>query len=246
MDNKSNLILGACIALGLIVLGIFINKGLQSFSNKERVVTVKGLAEQDVKADNATIVIDIRFTSDDPKSIVSAIDSRVSKISEYLRRKGYGDIKVSNLNLFDSKSYYEQKWKGGRYVDVKKDRYSGSKDIRIDIKDVETAGEISNTINIDLINNNLSSDVNCSYQFPELNSIKPKLIEESTKNARIAGEQFAKDSKSKLGKIKTASQGQISLAGQFYSEEDAVSDIPNEPYIQKARVVSTIVFFLED
>ena len=47
MDNKSNLILGACIALGLIVLGIFINKGLQSFSNKERVVTVKGLAEQD-------------------------------------------------------------------------------------------------------------------------------------------------------------------------------------------------------
>ncbi len=246
MDNKSNLILGACIALGLIVLGIFINKGLQSFSNKERVVTVKGLAEQDVKADNATIVIDIRFTSDDPKSIVSAIDSRVSKISEYLKRKGYGDIKVSNLNLFDSKSYYEQKWNGERYVDVKKDRYSGSKDIRIDIKDVETAGEISNTINIDLINNNLSSDVNCSYQFPELNSIKPKLIEESTKNARIAGEQFAKDSKSKLGKIKTASQGQISLAGQFYSEEDAVSDTPNEPYIQKARVVSTIVFFLED
>ena len=232
MDNKSNLILGACIALGLIVLGIFINKGLQSFSNKERVVTVKGLAEQDVKADNATIVIDIRFTSDDPKSIVSAIDSRVSK--------------VSNLNLFDSKSYYEQKWKGGRYVDVKKDRYSGSKDIRIDIKDVETAGEISNTINIDLINKNLSSDVNCSYKFPELNSIKPKLIEESTKNARIAGEQFAKDSKSKLGKIKTASQGQISLAGQFYSEEDAVSDTPTEPYIQKARVVSTIVFFLED
>lgn len=246
MDNKSNLILGACIALGLVVLGVFINKGLQSFSNKERVVTVKGLAEQDVKADKATIVIDIRFTSDDPKSIVSAIDSRVSKISEYLSRKGYGDIKVSNLNLFDSKSYYEQKWNGERYVDVKKDRYSGSKDIRIDIKDVETAGEISNTINIDLINNNLSSDVNCSYQLPELNSIKPKLIEESTKNARIAGEQFAKDSKSKLGKIKTASQGQISLAGQFYSEEDAVSDTPNEPYIQKARVVSTIVFFLED
>ena len=68
----------------------------------------------------------------------------------------------------------------------------------------------------------------------------------STKNARIAGEQFAKDSKSKLGKIKTASQGQISLAGEFYSEEDAVSDTPTEPYIQKARVVSTIVFFLED
>jgi hypothetical protein len=35
-------IAGACIALGLIVVGTCINKGLQSFSNKERVVTAKG------------------------------------------------------------------------------------------------------------------------------------------------------------------------------------------------------------
>ena len=80
------------------------------------------------------------------------------------------------------------------------------------------------------------TNIHTDYIFPELNSVKPKLIAESTKNARIAGEQFANDSEATLGKIKTASQGQISIAGRYDSPV---------PYIQKARVVSTIVFFLD-
>jgi len=65
-----------------------------------------------------------------------------------------------------------------------------------------------------------------------------KGLAESTKNARIAGEQFANDSQSKLGKIKTASQGRITIAGKNYSDEEA-GETPKELYIQKARVVST-------
>jgi hypothetical protein len=33
------------------------------------------------------------------------------------------------------------------------------------------------------------------------------MIEEATKNARIAGEQFSRDSQTKLGKLKSAAQG---------------------------------------
>jgi hypothetical protein len=97
---------------------------------------------------------------------------------------------------------------------------------------------------LDLVQKDLTCNLNTNYSFPELNSIKPQLIAESTKNARVAGEQFANDSQAELGKIKTASQGQISIVGNYYYDEEA-SEKPKEPYIQKARVVSTIVFFLE-
>jgi len=40
-----------------------------------------------------------------------------------------------------------------------------------------------------------------SYDFPELNLVKPQRIAERTKNARIAGEQFANDSQAQLFKI---------------------------------------------
>jgi len=129
-------------------------------------------------------------------------------------------------------------------VRVKIDRYTIVQNLTIQSKDIESTENKANQIKMDLISKDLTSDITTDYSFPELNSIKPQLIAESTKNARIAGEQFANDSQSKLGKIKTASQGRITIAGKNYSDEEA-GEIPKEPYIQKARVVSTIVFFLE-
>ena len=74
------------------------------------------------------------------------------------------------------------------------------------------------------------------YSFTSLNKIKPEMIEEATKNAREAAEKFAKDSESKLGKIRHANQGQFSI-----SDRDA-----NTPYIKKVRVVTTVEYSLKD
>ncbi|MDR1699112.1 MAG: SIMPL domain-containing protein [Prevotellaceae bacterium] len=236
---------GTFVAIGLIVLGICMNKGLQSFSNKERVVTVKGLAEKNIKAESSNISIGISFSSDFPKELVEKVEKRAADITAHLKTKGFDGIQAANINIDDSKTYYEDRWQDGKYVQVKKDRYRASQTLTISVQEVEKAEGLANGINLDLINNDLSSDVGVGYVFPELNSIKPELIAESTQNARLAGEQFAQDSQSRLGKIKTASQGQISIAGRYY-DETGVSSAPEEPYLQKARVVSTIVFFLED
>ena len=77
---------------------------------------------------------------------------------------------------------------------------------------------------------------NVVYEFTGLNSIKPGMIEEATKNARSAAEKFAKDSESELGKIKSAYQGQFSI-----EDRDA-----NTPYIKRVRVVTTIDYSLEE
>ena len=62
------------------------------------------------------------------------------------------------------------------------------------------------------------------------------MIAEATANAREAGNRFAKDSESTLGKIKNADQGQFTI-----SDRD-----PNTPYIKRIRVVTRIDFYLED
>ncbi len=62
------------------------------------------------------------------------------------------------------------------------------------------------------------------------------MIAEATQNARKAADKFAEDSQSKLGKIKTASQGQFSIENR-----DQYT-----PQIKTIRVVSTIQYYLKD
>lgn len=74
------------------------------------------------------------------------------------------------------------------------------------------------------------------FKYEGLNGIKPEMIEEATKNAREAAEKFAKDSDSRLGKIKTANQGTFSIENRD----------SNTPYIKKVRVVTYVTYYLKN
>lgn len=252
MENKSlskSIILSFSLLLGLFLLGLFIFKGLKTFSDKDRVVTVKGLAEMNMTATSSSIYLNFSLSSDNLQDIIKKIEIKKNAVIAYLKNSGYdkNDIKINNIGVTDLEKYYETQWINGQQEQVKIDRYIISQSLTIQSNDVKTTEDKAAKIKLDLISKDLTSNISTNYNFPELNTIKPKLIAESTKNARVAGEQFANDSQAELGKIKTASQGQITIAGQnyYYDEEGSGSETPSEPYIQKARVVSTIVFFLE-
>lgn len=248
--NTSSIQLSISILIGLMVLGFFIYKGLKTFSDKDRVVTVKGLAEMNMIASSATINISFSISGDDLKDILQKSEKKKTAITQYLESTGINnnEIKIQNVDVNDRQDYYDTQWIDGKRVKVKVDRYTVTQSIQITSKDVKNTENLVSKLRLDLVSKDLTSNISSNYLFPELNTIKPQLIAESTKNARISGEQFANDSQAKLGKIKTASQGQITLAGRYYYNEDGTeeyTDKPAEPYIQRARVVSTIVFFLE-
>ena len=62
------------------------------------------------------------------------------------------------------------------------------------------------------------------------------MIAEATKNARATAQRFADDSESKLGKIRTADQGQFSI-----DSRDS-----NTPWLKNVRVVTTVIYNLKD
>ena len=74
------------------------------------------------------------------------------------------------------------------------------------------------------------------FDYTQLNAIKPTLIAEATAAARSSAEQFAKDSGARIGGIRSANQGVVSIENR-----DAGS-----PQIKKIRVVTTVEYFLKD
>ena len=79
-------------------------------------------------------------------------------------------------------------------------------------------------------------DCRPTFSFEGLNTIKPEMIEEATKNARASAQKFADDSGSRLGKIRSATQG-------YFTIEDRDS---NTPQIKKVRVVTNVDYSLSN
>lgn len=229
------LILGSLLCLGLIMLGTTVGDKLIKMKAMERTVTVKGLAEKEVRANVA--IWPIRFTevSNDLNQLYQTVEIKTNKVVSFLKQQGFSDDEITvALPAIDDRQ-------AQGYVDPNvKYRYAAKVSISLYTNKVDLL--LSTRTNmLSLAKDGIAisdQDYNSKAQFlfTELNNVKPEMVQSATQNARQVAEKFAKDSDSKLGKIKNASQGQFSI-----NDRDS-----NTPYIKKIRIVSTLTYYLND
>lgn len=235
MDKLKSLVPSLLLALGIVVLGLCVKSGLGSFSQNARVVTVKGLAEKEVKADKVIWPIVYKELGNDLNALYNTINKKNKVVLDLLASKGITADEITtsvDVTDMDADAYT---------ADRSPYRYRVSSIITVNTKKVDTVlallkeqtSLIQKGVAVTFSNYSYPS---IQFEYTGLNEIKPEMIKEATKNARKAAEQFAIDSESKLGKIKAANQGQFSI-----SDRDQ-----NTPYIKNVRVVTTIQYMLED
>lgn len=233
--NSSAIVCAVILAVGIFLLGVEVNSGLGSISANQRTVTVRGLCEKEVKANKVTWPIVSKAVGNDLPTIYSGIENTNKAILAFLKTNGISDDEIS-INA-------------PQVVDLQADRYNSNPvPYRYNVTNVVvvTSSKVDQVRKLierqtELLKQGIAIvagdyQYQTTYEYTELNSIKPGMIADATKNAREAANKFAEDSQSKLGKIKTASQGQFSI-----EDRDQYT-----PYIKNVRVVSTIVYFLKD
>ena len=235
-DVQSSFILGLLIALGLSILGYSLGNAAIKYREYERTVRVKGLSEREYPADIVIWPIEFNVAGNQLGNLYESIDNNTSKIKDFLLKNGVknSEISVSSPDITDKSA---QRYGSDRKAEF---RYTAQQTVTVYSKQVDKVrsvmGSLSELGKQGIVFNSDSYNARTEYLFTRLNKIKPEMIEEATKNAREVAEKFASDSKSRLGKIKSASQGQFSI-----SERDR-----NNPQIKKVRVVSTVTYYLSD
>lgn len=234
-NTPSALILGSLLCFGLIMLGNTIGDKLLKMKAMERTVTVKGLAEKEVRANIA--IWPIRFTEvdNDLNNLYQTVQTKTDRVVDFLKQQGFSEdeITVALPAIEDRQAQ--------GYVDPNvKYRYAAKISISLYTNNVDLL-LTTRTSMLSLAKDGIAisdQDYNSKAQFlfTELNKVKPEMIQSATQNARQVAEKFAIDSDSKLGKIKKASQGQFSI-----NDRDS-----NTPYIKKVRIVSTLTYYLND
>ena len=92
MEKKNGWIIEAVvIAIGLIVLGFNIKTGINNFADKDRQVTVKGLAQVEVPANKVTWPIVSKLIGNDMQQLYRDINRNNSLITAFLKKNGISD-----------------------------------------------------------------------------------------------------------------------------------------------------------
>ena len=231
------------LAIGVAMGGYFIGDGIYR-AMSGRTVTVKGLAERDVVADTAVWNIKINGVGGDLAQLQSEIDEDIAQIHAFLIDAGFAPDDIQNLRI-----QVRDKYAGYSDAELKNQqndgRYVIDTGVMVRSKQVMLVDAMSRRMG-ELVRRGITITEDYSgpvYIFNGLNDIKIPMIEQATKNATAAGQQFAKDADAKLGKIKTANQGVFSIESR--DPIDRWSSDERQAINKKVRVVATITFYLK-
>lgn len=229
------------VAAGLILGGWFIGAGFQH-SRDARTVTVKGLAERDVKADLALWPIRFVETGDQLAQVQAKIQHDDATVTAFLARHKL-DANVIAFRALDVTDRAAQAYGGNQYPT----RFIIARTIMVRTPAVDAVaaaaqatGELIDA-GVVLGSENGGNDNGPTYLYNGLTQLKPSMIAEATRNARAAAAQFARDSGSTLGGIRQANQGVFEILAR-----DKAPMLQEQHQVNKTvRVVATLDYVLE-
>ncbi len=249
MTSRGTAVLGLLIALGLIIGGWVLGAQIKATRLSDRYVTVKGLVERKVKSDLAIWPISYKEAGDDLAALYAKTEADKKTILQFLDQQGIqsSEIELGVVRVVDTqaKEYGDNTRNPHRYI--------VEQQVTVTTPRVEqVANATQKTSQLLQKGVALSSEpgqTRLVYKFTGLNSIKPDMITEATRNARAAADRFAKDSGSTVGSIRQANQGVFSIVaanqGSDTGEGGEGSYGADSSLMKTVRVVTTVQYYLE-
>ena len=229
---RERLLPAVLLALGVAAGGWFVASAIRYAKAYETAVEVRGLDERIVKSDKASWQLNVAGGGATPQAASEDVARQVKAARAWLLGAGFAEAEIRSAPVSLSDNWSNGGGRSGnRYTSraglvVETDKVDGV------TKAVESAARL---LDLGVVVENSFA----RYYFTDLNRVKPEMLAAATANARQAAEAFAKDSNTRLGGIKSASQGLFTV-GAPLAEYEAEASV-----MKKVRVVTKVQYFLE-
>ena len=237
-DNYGGVVVGIFVGVGLAIAGYFVSQTLYNAKVALNTAEAKGLAERRVTADRAnwqiTFIVNGTSRAEIPEMYKQA-EQHQQTIINLIKENGIAENEIE-LGVLDY-NYQEFRDDKQQLVDQ---THSLVGTISVETDKVEQISKVRAAANkLIALGINIQNNPP-TYRFTKLNEIKPDMLREATKNARIAATEFAENAGVKVGSIRSA------LQGSFYVR-DSGEEYGDTAKIEKdVRVVTTITFYLTE
>jgi uncharacterized protein len=242
------LIVGVCLLIGLAGGGYFIGQGGSHFKSATRVVTVKGLVEKEVKADQAIWELRFRRASEELRDATVRISSDREAGIAFLKNHGFKDEEIVRRPI---RTIDKLAREFGHAQGTDRLRYVVASSLLVTTTSVDLVARalgateelLKAGVPLDGQREREEEAANPRYVITKLSALRPQLLAEATKNARATAQQFATDSGTQVGRIRSANQGAIQITGTDGNDESDSYSLTSTP-LKKIRMVSTFEFEL--
>lgn len=242
MKNGTSVATGLLIGLGIALGGWFIGNGFFQGRAADRYVTVKGVSERIVPADVALWPLRFVSTDDDLNRAQERIKHSHEKIRTFLQQHGI-DAAAAEVQHLEVTDRLADPYRSGPM----KSRYIIAQTVMVRSDEPETIAQASQAVGelVDagvVLSSNRGPYSGPTFLFTRLSELKPEMIAEATSKARRGAEQFARDSGSRIGRIRRANQGVFVIQPR----DKAPGVMEGSQIHKKVRVVSTVEYYLKD
>jgi hypothetical protein len=242
MKNGINIWTAAMVGFGIAIAGWFIGHGFFQGRVADRFVTVKGVSEREVKANVALWPLRFVSTDDDLSLAQAKIRESHEEILDFLKKHGI-DPAMAEVQKLEVTDRLADPYRTGPM----QSRYIIAQTLMVRSNDPEAIAKASQAVGelVDagvVLSSRGGPYSGPTFLFTGLSELKPDMIAEATAKARRAAEQFAKDSGSRIGRIRRANQGVFVIQPR----DRAPGIIEGSQLHKTVRVVSTIEYYLKD
>lgn len=232
-----NLINSLILSISILGFGFFISDGLKNFNRPQRTISVKGLSEREVKADLAIWKISFNVSSQQIEDVKKQLPLVQNELQSFLLSAGFTINEVTKDSSIQDRQAQD-------YAVEKGNRFVATGFYLLQTSKVELVEKTQQQLD-ELVQKGIVITGNKKiYYYTGLNEIKPEMLDDATKNAKIAAMGFAKSMSVAVGKLKSASQGTFTISN-LIGQDDYYDGEQSSSIAKKVRVVTQVEFFIE-
>ena len=194
-------ILALSFGFGLMKVG----SGFASRTNNG--ITVTGSAKTSATADNVVWTLNVSLTRPTVSAAVTKVGSDVAAVSKYLTDAG---ITASDITLGSVSTYANEEYSNGNNTG-RILNYRANRDVVVRSKDVELISKLSQGIGSLLQTGVSVNNYGPQYYISTLPSLRPQLLVEAMKDAKVRAEALTKAVGGNIGSLVNVKAGPIQI-----------------------------------
>lgn len=201
--NKSYPLIIAAAILA-IAMGLGLNQVGKGFASRAgQGISVTGSARVDATADKAVWPLNAEQIAPTQNAAVAKVNSAVEAVTKYLTDGGIPNsaIQYGSVSAYPQEEYVNGN-STGRILN-----YRASRTITVRTEDVELVSKLSNGIGALLSTGVNVSNYGPQYYISKLNELRPELLKEAMKDARVRADAIVSATGGKVGSAQSVRSG---------------------------------------